>query len=1047
MSSTALPMYKRLPFKIAAVLLLIYCLLWLLSSPIIKYVAEEPLAKMGLAISPRSQIIFNPFLTRVSISNLVLLQKNKVVAQAKKAIVEVSLHKLFVNTIQLEKFLIDGVSLSVTKDKNDIIVAGINLSSANENENDKNNTETEPEEAPTTEKPESTQSSSFTLLLSQLSLTDTVINASVDGAPHTFTIKELIINDIAASQTEQSAKLLLSSLLDNAAIRVNAEIHLKNNEGSLKSNLSVSEYSLKNIEHFVTPLKTLEGTFSFSSSPTITLSSDLTQVNLQNTELATDNITVNTANENININKLTYVINELGVKLFQGETDKGSINASLKEATLTTKKISASTQAEKLTLGSFSHNMQDLSVDVINNNTENVAKNTAQNKSEKATKNSINVTLKHSAINTTKLAANNKTQKIALNKLNYQLKNMAVAVNKKQPQNSANEIAEQSINTNIQETVLSTNGLSAYTKDQHISLGKLLYKVTGLSVGAHTDKSAKTQLTALNASSQLSLNTALVEVLPNNNKPSPSKITDTAVKKLEQNNTTQTFVAFDQLTLNNITPKLSTNTNLDLADAISVMIDSVELSDLLFSQNTSNDLPPLATVDTINITNIEGSAKALSVNEVNIEGISSDIILNQNKALANLVNFSASQAEQVSPNTPKEIIAPVKAPNVAKSAKKSKNKARKKSQKNNKKGKKQTIIETPPLPVETETPFYLTLNGLNIVNSNNINFTDNSVNPAYKRSFAIKELSVGHLSNRKNAVENETPVTLKGRSNKYANFDFGGFIKPFALKPTYHIKGQLNELSLPDVSTYMKDALKLELKSGQLNTKLDVTLIDDDIDGEVSININGLETKAANSDQKNLVKDQVGIPFNTALGMLKDGNGDLKLDVPLSGKTSSPSFGVSSFIALITKKAVMSATQDYLMTTFVPYANIVSVAMVAGEFLLKLRFEDLIYTPTQTQLTSEQDEYITQFAGLMKSRKDTRVKICAISTPADIGLTLEEQLTPEHTKTLKDIGYEREEAFKAYVVEKAEIESGRILLCAPQIDTSKNAKPRMVISV
>ncbi|HBY88569.1 MAG TPA: hypothetical protein DEO86_22180, partial [Colwellia sp.] len=95
--------------------------------------------------------------------------------------------------------------------------------------------------------------------------------------------------------------------------------------------------------------------------------------------------------------------------------------------------------------------------------------------------------------------------------------------------------------------------------------------------------------------------------------------------------------------------------------------------------------------------------------------------------------------------------------------------------------------------------------------------------------------------------------------------------------------------------------------------------------------------------------DQGALPLNMAMGMLKDGDGNVELDVPLSGSISDPNFGLSSIVTLITKKAIMSATQDYLMTTFVPYANIVSIAITAGEFALKLRFDDLEYQVKQVE--------------------------------------------------------------------------------------------------
>lgn len=82
----------------------------------------------------------------------------------------------------------------------------------------------------------------------------------------------------------------------------------------------------------------------------------------------------------------------------------------------------------------------------------------------------------------------------------------------------------------------------------------------------------------------------------------------------------------------------------------------------------------------------------------------------------------------------------------------------------------------------------------------------------------------------------------------------------------------------------------------------------------------------------------------------------------------------------------------------------------------------------------------------MKDKTDTRVKICAISTPADIGLPTQQKLSKENIKALEKIGHSREKTFKAHAVSK-QVESGRVLLCIPKIDTSEGASPRMVISV
>lgn len=837
MPSKSLPLYKRIIYTILAFIFALYCLIWVLSSPIIKYFAKEPLAEYGLTLSSDSTISFNPFLTRITVADLALLKDNNPVLKAEHLALQLALHKIPFDIIKLEEFSINGVVVNVEKTNDDLWVAGVNLTP----KSSEIDPQTKPEATDTvkTDKEStSTEPLPYQVQLNNLVLSNTTIDILLNGSPHTFDIKELLISNINASQTQQSANLKLNALFDKAVIKLTSEINLKKNEGHIGSQLIVSKYSLNNIKHLIEPVESLDGLFSFSSTQNVKVTSQGMDITVKQAELSTENVITSTKEQNISLENLVY-------------------------------------------------SMNDFTMNIANNELE------------------------------------------------------------------------------------------------------------------------KNQLKAITGTAQLTLKNALVEALPNHNEKN-------------ENDKSQQILSFAQLNVNNITPKLSAASKSDLTLSPSVFIESLDLNQLLFSQNTTNELPPVATINNINISDIAGSAEAVSINEINIDSITSHIILNKEKALANLVTLTPAKEIESEPASEVEQTTQTQ----------------------------DTATSSPTTPETTaKKPFYISVNAFNVINKNQIDFIDNSVNPIYKRSFIIDELAMGKLSNLQENTEAKTPISLKGRSNEYANFAFDGFIQPFAKKKTYHIKGDLNELSLPDVSTYMKDALKLELKSGQLNTKLDVTLIDDDIDGDVSININGLETAAANNHETNLVKDQVGIPFNVALGMLKDGNGDLILDVPLSGKTSSPSFGISSFIALITKKAVMSATQDYLMTTFVPYANIVSVAMTAGEFILKLRFEDLPYEPKQVTPNEKQAEYIKQFIAVMKDQKNTRVKICAISTPSDIGLPAKHKLSEADIKALKTIGDERERAFKSSVVQDKQIETGRILLCTPQIDNSEGAIPRMVISV
>jgi hypothetical protein len=508
---------------------------------------------------------------------------------------------------------------------------------------------------------------------------------------------------------------------------------------------------------------------------------------------------------------------------------------------------------------------------------------------------------------------------------------------------------------------------------------------------------------------------------------------------LNQNESEATIAAFKQLNLADINFVLDDEPSIDITDIVLdefLFSKRAELSQaatqkaiekinqvnaetgLDFAAEELVKLPPVMQLKQLTLNNLHIHEKSIAINSIVLDTLTGAVIIKENKDIANLIALSdkEKQTENTEPNNTEEV---VEADKEAISSKKQ----------------------------ASHDDFIFRFNELRFINKNEMVLTDFSVEPSYQRTLFIDTLDIGALSNGKDKQQ-QTPFTLVGRSNKYANFDLSGYLKPFADITTYHIKGDLKEFSLPAISTYIKGSTGIEVKTGQLNTALDVTLSGDELDGNVVVLLQALETGLVDSEEAGSLIDQGALPLNMALGMLKDSDGNVELDVPLSGSTSDPQFGLSSIVTLITQKAIWSATQDYLMTTFVPYANIVSLAMTAGEFALKLRFDDLDYQVEQVEPDDKQAAYLKDFVALMQDKEDTRVTICAISTSADIGLKAGVEVSnKKDIKRLLDLGEQREHAFKDYLIEEGKIDSSRILFCKPQIDSDEGAIPRIAISV
>ena len=464
-------------------------------------------------------------------------------------------------------------------------------------------------------------------------------------------------------------------------------------------------------------------------------------------------------------------------------------------------------------------------------------------------------------------------------------------------------------------------------------------------------------------------------------------------------NEDQVLAQFNQLALTNI------NINAQHQEH-QVKVETISLANAAFSEDTSNDSLPLVQFNNFTINNLQASEHGLSIQLATLSGFSVDVEIDENKALSNLVVLPSNEQQEVI-----EV--------------------------------EENIEEV--ISQEQASDFILQIGEFSFIDDGHINFVDNSVSPLFKRNITITKLTAGPVDNQQ--VETKTLFEIMGKSEEYAYFNFSGFSQPFLPKPIHHLEGGFKEISLPAVSTYMKEALQYVFDSGQLDLAVNTTITGDDIDGEMDILMRGLELTAAEDDEVNSMSDHSAIPFSVALGMLKDRDGNVELEVPLSGKTSDPSFGMSGFITLLIKQATMSAAQEYLMTTFVPYANVVSIAMTAGDFLLKIRFNDLEFPATKTALQPSHNAFLSEFAALLEDKPDENITLCGIGTAADIGKAPGTDISSKaDVKKLKTLSLARMKAFKSYMVKTEKLSSSRLLLCTPQIDSAADAKPRITFT-
>jgi len=438
--------------------------------------------------------------------------------------------------------------------------------------------------------------------------------------------------------------------------------------------------------------------------------------------------------------------------------------------------------------------------------------------------------------------------------------------------------------------------------------------------------------------------------------------------------------------------------------------NNVMILDSFFSDNTDNEIPALTQFKALNIKDIVLTDEGLVVDAIELAGLKGNAQLNKKKVLKNLIITKDELLSALEVNSESE----------------------------------KQVSDGLELDghVSAEKAFSIKLNSISLVDNAEIQFLDSSISPSYNRRVTVTHFSAGPFDNQ--LADQSSIIKIKGSSNKYAIFDVTVNAKPFLDIPSYDMAGQFNEINLPGLSAYVKQALGYEIESGQLDLAIKAELSGTEIEGEAKVLLRGVNLADINGVEEDSSNDQTSIPFSVALAMLEDSDGNVELDLPLSGDTSSPSFGLSGFLTVLIKKATIIGTREYLAQVLFPYAGLVTVVMVADKHMLKLEIRNLDYEAESVEVPTDDEEFLSEFVALMKDKSDLQVKLCGVSIATDIGKENGSDISSkEDTKALMAIARQRGKNFKAYMVEEHEIDSSRLLLCTPQIDSSEDAIPHI----
>ena len=388
-------------------------------------------------------------------------------------------------------------------------------------------------------------------------------------------------------------------------------------------------------------------------------------------------------------------------------------------------------------------------------------------------------------------------------------------------------------------------------------------------------------------------------------------------------------------------------------------------------------------------------------------------------------------------------------------------------------GKKQATEVSKPEPEQAiakgenadtgSSGFQFKIGGVTVSDKSSIVFKDESVLPKFQSSADIRKLEINNIDNT--SKQSESPFELTAKLNKYSDFDIKGKLKLFSNTSDFSFAATLKNYELPPLSSYTSQILGYDLASGQGNIDVHAEKKKDKIDGEAKLRLNNFTVKETNPEYMKKLNEQLSIPLDMALSLLRDKNDDIKLKIPVTGELLKPDVGLGDVINTALGNALKSSTMAYLKFAFQPYGTLISIVQAAGRAGSTIQLDPVLFTAADSNLKEQDNEYLQKIAHLIQDRKGVRIKLCGISTTSDREELLRlanlkqaevqakqksAQQQAANGKALPpvvsdedmfELASKRAENIKDYLMNNFKIDPARLFVCHPEIKKEQDAKP------
>ena len=273
------------------------------------------------------------------------------------------------------------------------------------------------------------------------------------------------------------------------------------------------------------------------------------------------------------------------------------------------------------------------------------------------------------------------------------------------------------------------------------------------------------------------------------------------------------------------------------------------------------------------------------------------------------------------------------------------------------------LIEQPASSAKTaakpaaskDKPLGIHIGGI-AINDGSANFADFSLTPNF--ATAIQQLNgqIGSIDSRR---AKPASVNIAGKVDRYAPVTIKGSVNPFDPMASLDIATSFKRVELTTLTPYSGKFAGYRIRKGRLSLDVHYLITNGQLKAENKVVIEQLQL-----GEKVDSPDAVNLPLKLAIALLKDSDGTISIELPVTGDLNNPQFSVMPIVWQTLRNLVVRAAQA-------PFKLLSGLVSGGGA-------EDLgtvSFAPGSSELSPEAQKALDALASALKQRPTLRLEI------------------------------------------------------------------------